>query len=238
MELGIGKSKNTEVRSSHCAEKTENTAEVFPRHWDQLASMKTEWDRFPLIAATDLRHGQPARDHLDDLWGYRRREHGKSRNGSQRFAVAGSGKESYKTKSVPKYNKISEKDRGKDGRKPCTVFPIASPRTRRKQGKKTTKSPPRMHKVCSAGLLMALNERPLKQPERSNKNNHLQSNLPVHPRGSHSAAFLVPVDPVTTFGVRALEETSPWKLTSPWSLTKSQVNTVVSRSKTKAPMVP
>lgn len=29
--------------------------------------------------------------------------------------------------------------------------------------------------------------RPLKQLERSNKNNHLQSNLPVHPRGSHDA---------------------------------------------------
>lgn len=30
-------------------------------------------------------------------------------------------------------------------------------------------------------------DRPLKQLERSNKNNHLQSNRPVHPRGSHGA---------------------------------------------------
>ena len=32
-------------------------------------------------------------------------------------------------------------------------------------------------------------QRPLKQLERCNKNNHLQSNLPVHPRGSHDATL-------------------------------------------------
>lgn len=45
-----------------------------------------------------------------------------------------------------------------------------------------------------APLIAPDEERPLKQPERSNKNNHLQSNLPVGPGGGHGAA-LSSVDP-------------------------------------------